>query len=164
IRYDPFDYGIAYAYVNNRWIRCISNYYTKLQGYSERAIAISTTLIHRKKQLHNQRIYASVSEIVHLLKNAEEYEDIQLQLQRDRSTQKVHNLIEQKLITANTPTINTLNKRQDNASIINSEKNLEDIRDVESGEIIEDEFLDDKPDEVNNDTGTILAYDDDELW
>jgi hypothetical protein len=38
---------------------------------------------------------------------------------------------------------------------MNPEKNLEDIKDFEPGEIIEDEFLDDEPDEINDDTGTM---------
>lgn len=163
IRYDPFDYGTAYAYVNNRWIRCISNYYTKLQGYSERAIKIATTLIHRKKQLHNQKVYASVGEIVHLLKNAEQYEDVQRQLQRDRSTQRVHDLIEGKLNTSDNTSINTGNKRHDSSSNINSKDLFDDPSNLELNQISEDEVLDNEFNSVDDDRD-ILAYDDDELW
>ncbi len=161
IRYDPFNYGIAYAYANNRWIKCISNYYTRFEGYSEKAVKIATTLIHRKKQLHNQRVYANVSEIVNLLKNAEEYEELQLQLQRDRSSQKVRNLIETKPIVVDKSNVN---KQQHNGAIANSEKHLETVRDFEPDTITESEFLENETDETNEDLGTILAYNDDELW
>ena len=156
IRYDPFDYGTAYAYVNNRWTKCISNYYTKFEGYSERAVKIATTLIHRKKQLHNQRVYASVSEIVHLLKNAEEYEELQLQIQRDRSSQRVRNLIEGHSMA--------VNKQQPNDSIENFEDDLEDISDFEPDELSNDEFLNEESNEQNNDSGVFNAYADEELW
>ena len=161
VRYDPFNYGIAYSYVNNRWTKCISNYYTRFEGYSERAVKIATTLIHRKKKLHNQRVYASVSEIVNLLKNAEEYEDLQLQLQRDRSAGRVRSLIEGNVISVNE---STSHRQQSNASTITSENDLEDPEDFEPDEFAEDEFLEDDLDEQSNNPGVVKAYADDELW
>ena len=159
IRYDPFDYGIAYAYVNNGWIQCKSRYYLKFQGYSEKATKLATTLIHRKKQLHKQRAYASVSEIVHLLKNAEEYEELQQQLLRDRSTQKVHDLIEGKLNTFDNASIATHKQQRDISSTVSSRNNFEDSDNLELNEISEDEL--NIPDDESKDN---FLYDDNELW
>jgi hypothetical protein len=99
IRYDPLDYGTAYAYVGNHWVKCISNYYAKFQGYSERSVKLATTILRRKRQIHNQNTYVNANEIVYLLEHAEEHEELMLQLQRDWSAQRVHSLIEGKLNT-----------------------------------------------------------------
>ena len=42
IRYDPFDIGILYAFVQNQWIPCKSQFYAQLAGRSERELAIGT--------------------------------------------------------------------------------------------------------------------------
>ena len=42
LKYDPFDVGTLYAYVNNRWVKCISEYYYLLKGKSEKELAIIT--------------------------------------------------------------------------------------------------------------------------
>ncbi len=34
VRYDPFDAGAAYAYVERQWVRCCSEYHTVFQGRS----------------------------------------------------------------------------------------------------------------------------------
>ncbi|PSF37983.1 integrase [Aphanothece hegewaldii CCALA 016] len=100
IRYDPLDYGVAYAYVNNHWIKCLSNYYMKFQGFSEKAISIATTVCRRKQQNYNQSQYVGAKEIIDLLNNAEEHEELMLQLRRDQSAKLVYNLIEGNLSSA----------------------------------------------------------------
>lgn len=40
VRYDPYDMGIAYAYVKNQWVTCISQHYSSLAGHSEREIMV----------------------------------------------------------------------------------------------------------------------------
>lgn len=45
VRYDPYNWGVAYAYVNHTWIECHSKYYTQLEYRSERQIAIATERI-----------------------------------------------------------------------------------------------------------------------
>ncbi len=123
----------------------------KKSSQTQNRYKIATTLIHRKKQLHNQRVYANVSEIVNLLKNAKEYEELQLQLQRDRSSQKVRNLIETKPIVVDKFNVN---KQQHNGAIKNSEKHLEAVRDFEPDAITEGEFLEDETDQLKTKNST----------
>jgi len=47
IRYDPFDIGILYAFVQNQWIPCQSQFYTQLSGRSERELEIITAELRR---------------------------------------------------------------------------------------------------------------------
>ncbi|WP_190985256.1 DDE-type integrase/transposase/recombinase [Coleofasciculus sp. FACHB-SPT36] len=100
VRYDPLDYGVAYAYVNNHWVKCLSNYYMKFQGYSEKAVEIASTVCRRKQQKYNQSQYIGFKEIVDLLNNAEDHEEIMLQIRQDRSAKLVYNLIEGTLSSA----------------------------------------------------------------
>ncbi len=94
VRYDPLDYGVAYAYINNHWVKCLSNYYLKFQGYSEKAVGIATTICREKRKRYNQSQYVGAKEIVDLLNNAEEHEELMLQIRQDQSAKLVYNLIE----------------------------------------------------------------------
>ena len=40
VRYDPFDAGIAYAYLEKEWVRCTSEYYPMLRNRSEQELQI----------------------------------------------------------------------------------------------------------------------------
>ncbi len=100
VRYDPLDYGIAYAYVNNHWVKCLSNYYMKFQGYSEKSIEMATTICRQKRKLYNQNQYIGAKEIVDLLNNAEEHEELMLQIRKDQSSKLVYSLIEGDLSSA----------------------------------------------------------------
>jgi transposase InsO family protein len=149
VRYDPLDYGTAYAYVGNRWVKCISNYYAKFQGYSERAVNTATTLLRKKRQLHNQNTYVNANEIIYLLEHAEEHEELMLQLRRDRSAQRVHSLIEGKLDT--TPLYS--------ANSSSSLPQIDEVSEPESIKLVEDETdLTDIKVEIRR------SYKDEELW
>lgn len=99
VRYDPFDYGIAYAYVHGYWVRCISNHYNKFCGHSEREIMVATEILRQKKYLFRQKTISKPGEIAQLLKNAEQYEELRLQSQRDLAAKDVRELVEGKPIT-----------------------------------------------------------------
>src|SRR5262249_15360176 len=50
IRYDPFDIGILYAFVQNQWLPCQSQFYAQLSGRSERELEIITAELCRVQQ------------------------------------------------------------------------------------------------------------------
>jgi len=58
VRYDPFDAGIAYAYIEKAggWIRCESEYYYIFRGMAERQIEVATAELRQRKRLHNRQI------------------------------------------------------------------------------------------------------------
>jgi putative transposase len=45
IRFDPFNWGLAYAYVDHTWIECRSKYFTQFEHRSARQIRIATERI-----------------------------------------------------------------------------------------------------------------------
>jgi len=61
VRYDPFDAGVAYAFLpspqpgggveseGGRWVRCLSEYYSRFKGRSEREIRLATAELRRQQ-------------------------------------------------------------------------------------------------------------------
>ena len=52
VRYDPFDAGLAYAYVKGGWVQCLSEHYATFSGRSEREIMLATAEL---RQRHRQQ-------------------------------------------------------------------------------------------------------------
>jgi transposase InsO family protein len=152
VRYDPLDYGVAYAYVNNHWVKCLSNYYMKFQGYSEKAIAIATTICRRKRQIYNHNQYVGAKEIVDLLNHAEEHEDLMLQIRRDQSAKLVYSLIEENHISVG-------------SNIVNIQQNsVQGIREIE--ETVPDKKEDTLPNSSSKEINfeNIKPFAKEELW
>jgi hypothetical protein len=51
VRYDPFDAGAAYAFMERQWVRCYSEYHTMFQGRSEKEILLATHELRRRNQV-----------------------------------------------------------------------------------------------------------------
>ncbi|NJL77686.1 MAG: hypothetical protein HC917_00370 [Richelia sp. SM2_1_7] len=94
VRYDPFDWSVAYAYVEGLWVRCVASNYAKHQGYSERQVIIASEILKRKRKLYGASTRNDASGIVEILQSAEKYEELALQCQQDLATQDVRNMIE----------------------------------------------------------------------
>ncbi|SFI60425.1 Mu transposase C-terminal domain-containing protein [Paraburkholderia megapolitana] len=48
VRYDPFNMGVAYAYVDNRWHECHSEHYLTFRGRSEKEMQIASEFLRGK--------------------------------------------------------------------------------------------------------------------
>ncbi len=83
VRYDPFDIGIAYAFVKNKWIRCVSQYHTFLQGHSEKELMLASKEIRRQNQLHTKNRTVTARRLADFLNSASEHEAIRQQRIRD---------------------------------------------------------------------------------
>lgn len=55
VRYDPFNAGIAYAFVRSQWVECISEHYATFAGRSEREIMLATQELRKKNQSHSAK-------------------------------------------------------------------------------------------------------------
>lgn len=81
-RYDPFNAGIAYAFIHGQWHRCFSQYFASYAGLSEKAIWLATE--HLRLVDRNSGRQASINAerlAVHLM--TVEQEEVALQQQRD---------------------------------------------------------------------------------
>jgi putative transposase len=87
VRYDPFDIGVAYAYVQHRWVRCLSQYFAQLHGYSEKARLLASAEL-RQRTLHPpSRITAK--HLADFLAQATTHEGLLLQRLHDHEARRV---------------------------------------------------------------------------
>src|SRR5438477_5848459 len=71
VRYDPFDAGIAYAYVGKRWVQCISEHYSTFRGKSERELMLATTELRRLAQQHAGQFTVTAKKLADFLASVE---------------------------------------------------------------------------------------------
>lgn len=90
VRYDPFDMGTAYAYVDGQWVRCISEHYALLQGRSEQEVRYASLELRRQKQQYANHATVRAKEIAVYLESAEAQETLQLQRLHDLAVSDIH--------------------------------------------------------------------------
>lgn len=89
VRYDPFDAGIAYAFVRGTWIKCYSEYYSTLRNRSEREIKVATEELRRRRRLHSQQFNVTAKKLAQFLETVEGEEQLLAQRLHDRELQDV---------------------------------------------------------------------------
>jgi putative transposase len=85
IRYDPFNIGIAYAYVQNYWVELSSEHFTVVANRTEKELKIITEELKRRKKIFGVKRDISSSQIVELLESAEGYELLKIQQLKDNA-------------------------------------------------------------------------------
>ncbi len=89
VRYDPFNVGIAYAYVGSTWVRCISEYYAELRDRSERELQIASLELRKSRQIPVHQRMESIRQLARFISSTEASEALLLQRMRDRETRLV---------------------------------------------------------------------------
>ncbi|MBA3822382.1 MAG: DDE-type integrase/transposase/recombinase [Ktedonobacterales bacterium] len=89
IRYDPFDIGVAYVYVDHRWIECTSEFYTQLQGRSERELQLVTTELRQQGRRAPEQQRVTMARLIAFWQRAETEEALLLQQLRDQESRTV---------------------------------------------------------------------------
>jgi putative transposase len=83
IRYDPFDIGVLYAFVQNQWLPCQSQFYAQLSGRSERELAIITAELRKATQGDKESQGLSAARLAAFLEKAEGHQALLLQRLKD---------------------------------------------------------------------------------
>lgn len=91
IRYDPFDAGTAYAFIEGRWVRCHSEYYAILNGHSEKELMIANNELRKRQQRHSQGLAITAKRLGAFLQSIEADELAMTQRLRDREAQTTRN-------------------------------------------------------------------------
>ena len=94
IRYDPFDVGIAYAYVRGQWVKCVSEYYAIFKGRSEKEIWLATAELQKRKSNHQKQLKVRAKKLAEFLSTAEAEEVLLVQRLRDTQGREVFNIID----------------------------------------------------------------------
>ncbi|PSB31016.1 TnsA endonuclease N-terminal domain-containing protein [Stenomitos frigidus] len=94
IRYDPFDAGIAYAFVRGRWVECYGEHFAKFQGKSEKEIYLASAELRRRNQNHSKNFKLRASHLGAFLSSAESQEELLAQQLRDAQSKEVFSIID----------------------------------------------------------------------
>ena len=86
VRYDPFDAGVAYAYVKNRWVRCVSQNFRYFQGRSEKEIKIATAELSKNSTRSGQQLKITARRLADFLSSSEDREVLLRQRLKDAQT------------------------------------------------------------------------------
>ncbi len=90
VRYDPFDIGIAFAFVKNLWIECCSEHHIVLKDRSEKEVMLASKEVRRRRQLHSQeRFTLTARKLADFLGSAEAEEKCLVQRLRDRESKSI---------------------------------------------------------------------------
>lgn len=89
IRYDPFNIGIAYAYVKGQWLTCISQHYSSFAGHSEREIMVASVELRKQYKNHSKNFSVTASSLAEFLNQAEQQEVVLLQRMRDIEAKEI---------------------------------------------------------------------------
>ena len=74
VRYDPFDAGTSYAFVNGHWVDCHSEHYVIFQGRSEKEIMLASEELRRTRSCHSQQFHVTATKLAMFLESVEAHE------------------------------------------------------------------------------------------
>lgn len=119
VRYDPFDVGVAYAYIQGRWVKCISQYYSVFSGRSEKELLLASTEIKQLAKITRTNQTISAKRLADFLNNVQEHENLLLQRLRDLEQQGVLNALQRNTENMVSQTIKS-GTELDNLNVIES--------------------------------------------
>lgn len=74
VRYDPFDAGTSYAFVNGRWVECHSEHYVVFHGRSEKEVMLASEELRRTRCCHSQQFHVTATKLATFLESVEAHE------------------------------------------------------------------------------------------
>ncbi len=89
VRYDPFDIGTAYAYVQGRWVQCRSEHYLQLRGHSERERELASVELRKQHQNHRREAAITARRLADFLADVSAHETLALQRWHDLEARDV---------------------------------------------------------------------------
>jgi putative transposase len=89
LRFDPFDAGTAYTFVQGRWVGCISEHYAQLAGHSQRELMLATAELRRRQQRHGQQLAVTARKLADFLASVEAEEVLLQQRLRDAEAREI---------------------------------------------------------------------------
>jgi putative transposase len=90
VRFDPYNLAVAYAYLNGRWVKCVSSTPEVFEGRSQKELLLATTKLRQMNRnvARNQAITASA--LAELFQAAYTEERLRKQKLRDAARKGVH--------------------------------------------------------------------------
>jgi hypothetical protein len=79
VRYDPFDIGTAFAFVDRQWVECHSEHYASLHGHSEREVHLASEELRKQRQNHSGQFAVTAKKLAEFLESVEQEEEVLVQ-------------------------------------------------------------------------------------
>lgn len=89
VRYDPFDLGVAYAWVNKKWVKCVSSHHHILKGRSLKDLQLAAEELRRLKLNSNKQKVVTAKNLAELMATIAPAEQQRKQQLRDIAQQEV---------------------------------------------------------------------------
>src|SRR5258708_13768405 len=83
VRYDPFDVGHAYAFVNGEWVECFSQYHVQLRGRTEREIQLASEELRARHLRHGRQFNITAAKLAAFITSVEGQEALLTQRRKD---------------------------------------------------------------------------------
>jgi putative transposase len=94
VRYEPYDMGIAYAFIEGQWLECIADEYGYVHGRSEREWSlILDEWREQQRQQGKKRVTVNGPLLAQFLEEMIAEEDVLIQQQRDHEAQSLREAI-----------------------------------------------------------------------
>lgn len=90
VRYDPFDIGTAFAFVDHQWVECHSEHYASLHGHSEREVHLASEELRKRRQNHSAQFAVTAKKLAEFLESVELNEEILVQRLSDLEARSLH--------------------------------------------------------------------------
>lgn len=89
VRYDPFDIGTAFAFVDRQWVECHSEHYASLHGHSEREVHLASEELRKRRQKHSGQFEVTAKKLAEFLESIELTEEVLVQRLSDLETRSL---------------------------------------------------------------------------
>ena len=89
VRYDPFDLGTAYAYVQGRWVQAHSQHYLQLRGHTERELQLASAELHQQHRNHTRDAAITAKRLADFFADLESHETVLKQHWHDAEARDV---------------------------------------------------------------------------
>jgi putative transposase len=84
VRFDPWNIGVVYAFISNRWVESHSEFYSVFRGRSEKELMIATTELRKRLSRTTTKSTITAKRVAEFLQLVESEEVLLIQRQRDR--------------------------------------------------------------------------------
>jgi transposase InsO family protein len=89
VRYDPFDISLAYAFVKQHWVSCVSEYYADFKGRSEREVRLASQELRQRQLNHSRQFSLTARKLAAFLSSLEAEEVLLAQRLQDMAMKGV---------------------------------------------------------------------------
>lgn len=135
VRYEPFNAGIAYAYVLGQWVECISEHYALFRGRSEKEIQLASAQLNKRNQNHTKNYRVRAKQLGQFLASTEACEVLLEQRLRDAQAQEVFQVIDGGLPNLNPYSQSQVTNTDDDKDERHSPTQLERNEPIESNKL-----------------------------